>query len=201
MQWVERYVNLIDDLNVEFKFNGKNYSQSDFPDGLQSGITTSTKSKISLVPASGSNRSFRGTLMCGVITTSINVDTKPKIISANKEAYVLGANNQTLKSAGQNAQRTKHNFEIIPIGAATPLSFGGPATTNYTGPQLATDPLSESRQVTMELDLNQADTNPNVIDGQADLFFQFHNDISHTTQRYASSSAYENFIDLSVIPF
>jgi hypothetical protein len=201
MQWVEREVNLIDDLNIEVKFNGKNYSQSDFPEGIQSGITTSTKSKMSLVPASGSNRSFRASVMCGVITTTLNVDTKPKIISANKEAYVLGADNQTLRSAGQTAQRTSHNFEIIPIGASNPLSFGGPASTNYTGPQLATDPVSQSKQVTMELDLNQEDTNPNVIDGQADLFFQFHNDITHTKQRYLSSSAYENFIDLSVIPF
>ena len=138
--------------------------------------------------------------MCGEIVTTTNIDHKPKIASENEEAYVLGADNNTLKSAGSEASRSSHDFTIIPVGA-TPVAWGGPASTNYNKPQLATDPLSADKETLMALYLNQEGSNPNTIDGKVDLFFQFHNDITHTKQRYASSAAYENFIDLSVTPY
>lgn len=198
--WNEADTTLIGDFVVREKYNGKDYSQDDFPAGILSGITTDTRSGLSFVPTTGNNRSFRAYLMCGEIVETTNIDHKPKIASENEEAYVLGSDNNTLKSAGSEASRSSHDFQIIPVGA-TPVAWGGPATTNYNKPQLATDPLSEDKETLMALYLNQEGSNPNTIDGKVDLFFQFHNDITHTKQRYASSAAYENFIDLSVTPY
>lgn len=197
--WNEADTTLIGSFTVREKYNGKNYSQDNFPEGLQTGITTSSRSSLSFVPTSGDNRSFRAYLMCGSIIETTNIDFKPKIASEIEEAYVLGADNNSQKSVGSEASRSSHDFQVIPF--ATPVAWGGPASTNYNKPQLSTDPVFADKQTLMALNLNRENSNPNTIDGQVDLFFQFHNDITHTKQRYVGSAAYENFIDLNVTPY
>lgn len=140
-------------------------------------------------------------MVCGELIGTTIIDFKPRILSTEKEAYAIGADNNTKKSAGQEAQRTSHDFQIIPIGAASPVAWGGPASTSYTGPQLETSPIIAEKETLMSIDLNIEDSNPNILEGRADLFFQFHNDISHTKHRLGGSSAVENYIDLSVIPY
>jgi hypothetical protein len=201
LAWNSSDVQLVGDYVVPITYNGKDYSHDDFPAGTQSGITTSSRSNLSFVPVSGDNRSFKAYIMCGELITTTNIDFKPQIASALKEAYQLGADNQTLETAGSEATRTDHDFTVIPFGA-TPIAFGGPATTTHTKAQLSTDPLSVDKESTMEIDLTPENTNPNVISGRVDLFFQFHNDISHTKHSLApNGQSAENFIDLSVTPY
>lgn len=199
LEWVTKTTDVVG-VPVNRFLAGEDFSQSDFPSAFQQNITTETKSRLAFVPVSGTNRTFKAFLVAGMIREKLVIDHKPQIASREKAAITLGIGNNTQAEAGQGAVRTTDDFQIIPF-VSSPVALGGPATTTYQKAQFSTDPANGRKTSSIVFEIDSEKSNPNVTDGEYNIFFQYHADITHVNQRLADVGAYENFIELIVTPY
>lgn len=183
---------------------GEGYLQTDFISGEASGITNATTSPLRLVPAVGTNRSFRGYIIFGKTYKSIGHDFKPRIATAEKEPQRVSAPDNVLTQTGSITWRDTMDVEIIPIGTQ-PVALGD-GTAFIAAPGLDNvHPQIGMQQTTMLIDLDQnAGANSNVKTGDYDLFFLCVSDATHQwieAQGPGAPVALENYINMEIAPF
>ena len=193
--WVRDNFTFYDEGFVKIS-HGEGYLPEDFAAGEASGINVNTRSSVSLVPASGTNRSFVGYLLAGATYKNRIIDYKPRIATSTKGPYKLSAPDNTLEETGSTTWRDTMDIEIIPMGQGVILG-DGTSTIGQPGME-STDAIyaTTTAQIVISLDGNG---NSNVVDGRYDCFFYCVNDMSQT---WISSSdtplAVENYITMQI---
>ena len=193
--WVRENFTFYDEPFFRVK-HGEGYLPEDFAEGQASGINEDTTSKLRIIPASGTNRSFVGYFVAGQVYEDRVIDYKPRIATTTKGPYKLSAPDNTLSETGSITYRDTMDIEIIPMGQGIILG-DGVSTIGQPGMD-NTDAIyaTTTAQVVISLDGNG---NPNVEDGRYDCFFYCVNDMSHTwVESTDNPLAVENYMTMQI---